>query len=118
LEQWRSNLAAAQSAWEQAVAAFRTADGMRFVSVPEQSNFYVGIAGAQRRPWPVESLRKVAGMPEFAQWLGAARIQAVNACMFAMTPCPPEAPCCFGYEVSVYKTASEPFRSSVCAKDL
>lgn len=115
---WKSNLASLQAAWQRAAAEFQAGAATRFIPVSGKPDFYVGITSESRRPLQVESLRRVAAMPDLARWLGNDKIKAVSACMFSSEPCPPGTPCCLGYEITVDKGGPDKFHSTVCAEDL
>jgi hypothetical protein len=117
LARLQANLEALQAAWQQAIAAFPAGNDIRFVQVPEQENFYIGITPAERRPLAVAAVLKVARMPEVAQWLGQQNIKSAYAGAFSMT-CPGDASACSGFQVSLDKGTSDTFTKDIWLKDL
>ncbi len=117
-EQWRANLAALQSAWDQATSGFKSSAQERFVRSSEQPNFYLGIAGGERRAFKLEAIEKIAALPELKAWLGDKKIKSADAGRFSSSECPADGSCCAGWQVTIDKGSKDKFSRTACERDL
>lgn len=113
--EWARELAEAEAAWTEALSAFPPSSGMRFMPVPEQEGFFIGMSPSERRPLALRAALETARLPEFAAWLGGARVKEVSA-LRSSWDCGEGAPCS-GIEVSVDKGGPERFRRRIALRD-
>lgn len=112
LARWQADLAAAREALEQAVAPFAPGSEIRFVQVPEQPGFYIGIAPGDRRPHVLTAALKASRSPELARWLGSRKVKRVSVWPTAVA-CAPEGATCAGHEVTVDSGGKDAFKTPV-----